>query len=108
MSEEIAIIKAKIEEIRTDISELKTDNKEMMKAISKLAFVDDKFKSNEEAHKLIWDKLHKLEDMVSDHGIFICHAREQKANRDKLVIGIITNAILALAGWMLYLYKVLS
>lgn len=63
MSEiELAKITAYIESIRVDITELKDGYREVVRAITKLAVIEDRFKGNDESHRLIWDNINKIKD----------------------------------------------
>ncbi len=85
---EIAKITAHIEGIRTDINELKDGYKEIARAITRLAVIEDRFKANDESHRILWDKLNKTSDKFSGFESIADTVKDWKHNINKLWVAV--------------------
>lgn len=113
MESRISVIETKLGEIKEDLAELKIDNKELIKSISRLSIVDNKFKDNDEAHALMWEHIRNSEVFMAEvkiaiegHKFQLQDVLENKKNAKQILMGIVILGIAAITGWLLYLYKV--
>lgn len=106
MSEmEVAVIKVHLEGIRSDISELKDGHKKMTELIGRLVYIEDKFKFNDESHKLLWDKINKNVDLIQRIGPVIETVTSWKKNFNKLIIGAISIGAIEIVRIFFMFYR---
>lgn len=106
MSEtEIAIVKTHLENIREDISELKDGYKKMADLLSKLIFLEDKFKANDESHRLLWDKTNKMNERVSEHEKAAVIVVKWEKRFDKVIIGVSIIGIVQFVTFLIFVLR---
>lgn len=104
MSEiEIAVIKSNLETIKEDIGELKANYSRMADLLSKIVVYEDKFKANDESHRIMWDKLNKVCDTVTEYNTIIESLKRWQQIRDKLMVALITTAMAQLFSIVYFL-----
>ena len=106
MSEtEIAIVKAHLENIREDISELKEGYKKITELLGKLIFLEDKFKANDESHRLLWGSLNDTKKTVAEHDKTAAVVSKWEKRIDKVVVGITIVAIVQFVTFLIFILR---
>ena len=102
---EIAIVKTHLENIREDISELKESHKKISEFLSKLIFFEDKFKANDESHRIFWDKVNKMNDRVAEHDKTASVVSKWEKRIDKIMVSVAVIGLAQLAAFIVYLLR---
>lgn len=106
MSEtEIAIVKTHLENIREDISELKEGYKKITELLSKLIFLEDKFKANDESHRLLWDKANKMNDRIGEHEKTALTVAKWEKRVDKVIVGVSVIGIVQFVTFLIFVLR---
>ena len=109
MSEiEIAVVKTHLEVIKGDVSELKDGYKKIAEMLSKLVFLEDKFKANDESHRIIWDKMNKTSDKMDKLNVVADNFKRWQNIKDKLTVALITVGITQILGLIGFIYILLK
>lgn len=99
------VIKVHLENIRTDVNELKEGYKKMSELMGRLVYIEDRFKANDESHRIIWDKLNKNTDTLQKREPIIDTVVSWKKSFNKITIGVITLGAIEIVRIFLLLYK---
>ena len=102
---EIAIVKTHLENIREDISELKEGYKKISELLSKLIFLEDKFKANDESHRILWDKVNKMNDRIFEHDKTASVVSKWEKRIDKVMVSVFVIGLAQLATFIIYLLR---
>lgn len=106
MSEtEIAIVKTHLENIKEDISELKDGYKKITELLSKLIFLEDKFKANDESHRIIWGKVNTTIDRVNEYEKTAITVAKWEKRIDRIVVGISIVGAVQLIAFLIFMLK---
>lgn len=98
-------IKVHLENIRNDVSKLQVGYERMTELMGRLVYIEDRFKANDESHRIIWDKLNRNTDTIQKREPIIETVISWKKNFNKLTVGAITLGVVEMARIFFMLYK---
>jgi len=66
LSIQVSSLKTSVDHIAKAIDELKKSHETIVATLSKLDAMNEKFRANDDSHRMIWESIHSLEKLVRD------------------------------------------
>jgi len=113
---QLAQTRAQLQALTEDMTEVKMELKKITEILvhlsnvkSELTSLKEELVANAKSHDQIWQEIAKLRDSyyqhVHDSLPLLEWAKNMRSKVDKLVIALVTTAIISIIGWLAYVYR---